>query len=221
MSRILIVEDDEKLRDELGKFLIKNGYEVTIVENFSNPIKDMLASKSNLILLDINLPVMDGQYLCKEIRKLSNIPIIMLTSKNNEIDELISMNYGADDYVTKPFNIQILLAKINAVLKRVNHVGQNKIDCLDFILNFSLNAIEKEDSILELTKNEFRIIHCLVNNRGNIISRNDLIEHLWDNDSFVDDNTLTVNITRLKKKLKEFGLVDLIETKRGQGYVFK
>ena len=173
-------------------------------------------------MLDINLPNLDGQYICKELRKISDLSIIIITSRDSELDELISLNYGADYFVSKPFNIHILLAKIEALLRRVKMNGatqQDKIDCGEFILNISKSLIEKDDNIIELTKNEFRILKLLSQNREKIISRDCIIEYLWDNESFIDDNTLTVNINRLRNKLAEIGLKDLLETKRGQGYI--
>ena len=167
MYKILIVEDDEKLRNELEIFLKNNGYEVESLKKFNNTIQDILSIKSNLILLDINLPDVDGEYVCKEIRKVSNIPIIIITSRDNEIDELLSINYGADHYVTKPFNIQILLAKIGSLIRRTN-MGNDieKIDAKDFILNISKSTIEKDDKEIELTKNEFKILRYLIKNRN-------------------------------------------------------
>lgn len=223
MSKILIIEDDEKLRKELKIFLEKNGYEVVILENFENTIEDALNEKPDLILLDINLPYFDGEYICKEIRKTSDVPIIIVTSRDSEIDELISLNNGADQYVTKPYNIQILLAKISGLLKRSKNVdiNQSKLDCGKFILNISKSLIEKEDIKIELTKNELKILHFLILNKGKIVSRDEIISYLWDSESFIDDNTLTVNMTRLRTKLEEIGLKDIIQTKRGQGYILE
>ena len=223
MSKILIIEDDEKLRKELKIFLEKNGYQVIVLENFENTIEESLKTKADLILLDINLPYIDGEYICKEIRKASNVPIIIVTSKDNEIDELISLNNGGDQYVTKPYNIQILLAKISGLLKRSKNINtnQNKIDCGKFILNISKSLIEKEDAKIELTKNELKILHFLILNKGKIVSRDEIINYLWDSESFIDDNTLTVNITRLRTKLEEIDLKDIIQTKRGQGYILE
>ena len=220
MNKILIVEDDEKLRDELAIFLTNNGYEVTSIKEFNNTIADILNSKSDLILLDINLPEIDGEYVCKEIRKVSSIPIIIITSRDNEIDELLSINYGADHYVTKPFNIQILLAKISSLLRRTSF-GNNieKIDAKDFILNISKSLIEKDGKEIELTKNEFKILKYLVQKRDKIVSREEIMDYLWESESFIDDNTLTVNITRLRNKLEELSLDKLLQTKRGQGYM--
>ena len=222
MPKILIIEDDEKLREELKIFLNKNGYEATTLITFDNTIQDILKRKPDLILLDINLPNTDGEYICKEIRKQSNMPIIIVTSRDNELDELLSINNGADHYITKPFNIQILLAKIGSLLRRTNMQEViDKIDVKDFILNTSNNTIEKDGKIIELTKNEYKILKYLVQNRGKIVSREDIMECLWESESFIDDNTLTVNVTRLRNKLEELELKELLETKRGQGYILK
>ncbi len=222
MPKILIIEDDEKLREELKIFLNKNGYEATALTTFDNTIQDILQTNPDLILLDINLPNTDGEYICKEIRKQSNMPIIIVTSRDNELDELLSINNGADHYITKPFNIQILLAKIGALLRRTNMQEVNdKIDVKDFILNTSNSTIEKDGKTIELTKNEYKILKYLVQNRGKIVSREDIMECLWESESFIDDNTLTVNITRLRNKLEELELKELLETKRGQGYILK
>lgn len=221
MQKILIVEDDEKLRDELEIFLNKNGYEAQSLKVFDNSINDILAINPDLVLLDINLPFTDGEFICKEIRKQSNMPIIIITSRDNEIDELISINYGADHYITKPFNIQILLAKIGSVLRRSNMSGEitEKIDAKDFVLNTSKSTIEKDGKVIELTKNEYKILKYLVQNREVIVSREDIMECLWESESFIDDNTLTVNINRLRNKLEELNLKELLLTKRGQGYM--
>ena len=222
MPKILIIEDDEKLREELKIFLNKNGYEATTLITFDYTIQDILKRKLDLILLDINLPNTDGEYICKEIRKQSNMPIIIVTSRDNELDELLSINNGADHYITKPFNIQILLAKIGSLLRRTNMQEViDKIDVKDFILNTSNSTIEKDGKIIELTKNEYKILKYLVQNRGKIVSREDIMECLWESESFIDDNTLTVNVTRLRNKLEELELKELLETKRGQGYILK
>lgn len=222
MPKILIIEDDEKLREELKIFLNKNGYNAITLTTFDNTIQDILQTNPDLILLDINLPNTDGEYICKEIRKQSNMPIIIVTSRDNELDELLSINNGADHYITKPFNIHILLAKIGSLLRRTNMQEVNdKIDEKDFILNTSNNTIEKDGKIIELTKNEYKILKYLVQNRGKIVSREDIMECLWESESFIDDNTLTVNITRLRNKLEELELKELLETKRGQGYILK
>lgn len=223
MDKILIVEDDEKLRVELEKFLKNNGYNISTISKFDNITEDILNKNADLVLLDINLPGADGEYICKEIRKTSNVPIIMITCRDNELDELISLNNGADQYVTKPYNLQILLAKISGLLKRNQRTDmkQNKIDFKDFILDVSKSVIEANNKQVELTKNEFKILHFLTLNRGKIVPREDIMEYLWDSEAFIDDNTLTVNIKRLRSKLEELNLQDLIETRRGQGYILK
>ena len=221
-QRILIVEDDEKLRNELEIFLNKNGYKAEILQKFNNTIQDILNINPDLLLLDINLPEAEGEYICKEIRKESNLPIIIITSRDNEVDELLSINYGADHYITKPFNIQILLAKIGSLLRRTNNVSnQELIECKEFKLNISKNIIIKNDKEIELTRNEFKILKYLVDNRDKIVSREDIMKELWESESFIDDNTLTVNITRLRNKLEEIGIKELLQTKRGQGYILK
>ena len=223
MQKILIVEDDEKLRNELEIFLSHQGYQAKCLKKFDNTIHDILEINPNLILLDINLPNVNGEYICKEIRKQSDMGIIIVTSRDNELDELVSINYGADHYITKPFNIHILLAKVNSLLRRTNSNSEpkNKIDAKDFILNISNSTIIKDDKIIDLTKNEYKILKYLIENREKIVLREDIMDVLWENDCFVDDNTLSVNITRLRSKLEELGLKDIIETKRGQGYILK
>ena len=220
MQKILILEDDEKLRYELEIFLNRNGYETEGVKHYGQALASMVQSDAELILLDINLPGADGEYLLKEYRKVSDTPVIMITSRDSELDELLSMHYGADHYVTKPFNPQILLAKIVAVLKRSG--GQavcDTVDCGDFVLDLSKSRIETGAACAELTVNELRIMKCLVKNRGSIVSREAIMNDLWENEAFIDDNTLTVNMTRIRKKLEELGLKERIVTKRGQGYM--
>lgn len=223
MQKIVIIEDDEKLRKELEAFLSHNGYQVEAITQFKQVVETIIEKHPDLVLLDIQLPNLDGEYILKQLRKTSEVPVIMITSKDNTVDELLSMNYGADDYVTKPFHIQILLAKIAAILKRVGRVmdNTNRIEAGDFILNISKSRIETAQMKIELTKNELKIIHFLLQKRGEIVSRDEMMEYLWDTDSFIDDNTLTVNITRLKNKLAEINLKEMIETRRGQGYLLK
>ena len=223
MQKILIIEDDEKLRNELETFLNKNGFIATSLKKFDNAVEDIQKIQADLLLLDINLPYTDGEFICKEVRKTSNVPIIMVTSRDNEMDELLSLNYGADQYVTKPYNIQILLAKIVGLLKRNQNAGNNpdKIDCGEFVLNTAGRIIEKEDNKVELTKNEYKILEYLVLYRQQLISRDEIMDYLWESEEFVDDNTLNVNIKRLRTKLEELGLIDQIETRRGQGYILK
>ena len=206
MKKIVIVEDDEIIRDELNSFLSKYNYEVVAPIDFENIVEDILKEKADLILLDINLPFYDGYYICREIRKKSEIPIIIVTSRDSEMDELMSMNLGADDFVTKPYNTAILLARIAALLKRASG-------------STASSTITYKDKELELTKNEVKILSCLMESKGAIVSRDSLIEYLWKSDYFVDDSTLTVNITRLRRKLEGIGIENAIETRRGLGYI--
>ena len=223
MQKILIVEDDKKLRKELETFLNKHGFIAKGLERFDNTIQDILNENADLVLLDINLPYTDGEFVCKEVRKTSDVPIIMVTSRDNEIDELMSLYGGADQYVTKPYNIQILLAKINGLLKRnqKQEKGIQKIDCDGFWLNIAERVIEKDEQKIELTKNEYTILYYLGMSKGKIVTRDEIMNYLWESEEFIDDNTLSVNIKRLRSKLEELGLVDRIETRRGQGYLLK
>ena len=221
MQKILIIEDEKKLRKELETFLNKHGFIAKGLEKFDNTIQDILNENADLILLDINLPYTDGEFVCKEVRKTSDVPIIMVTSRDNEIDELMSLNYGADQYVTKPYNIQILLAKINGLLKRNQKSDKEmqEIDCDGFKFNIAERVIKKDEIKIELTKNEYTILYYLCINRGRIVSRDEIMDYLWESEEFIDDNTLSVNVKRLRGKLEELGLVDRIQTRRGQGYI--
>ena len=219
MSKILIVEDEQKLREELKTFLINNAYEIEIIDNFESTLEEMKKTNCDLILLDINLPGTNGQYLCKEYRKELNTPIVIITSKNTEMDELISINYGADDFITKPFNLQILLARIERILQRINNIDTNIIKYKNICLDIAKSTITTENHTIELSKNELKIFQFLLKNKGKINSRDDLMDYLWDSKMYVDDNTLTVNINRLRNKLVDLGLDNVIETRRGQGYI--
>lgn len=219
MTKILIVEDEIKLRQELEVFLNNNGYQTEVVSDFSDTLNQMLSFNGDLILLDINLPNSSGQFLCKEYRKIASTPIIIVTSRNNEMDELMCINYGADDFVTKPYNPLILLARIEAVLKRVHPQKEMVINYRNIQLDVFKSSIIKDQQIIDLSKNELKIFYYLLSHQGIIISRDELMSYLWDSDMFVDDNTLTVNINRLRKKLEDIGLKDVIITKRKQGYL--
>lgn len=217
---IFIVEDDLKLKEELSAFLSGYGYSCKTSDDFKNIVADILENNPDLVLLDINLPQFDGYYICREIRKIASIPIIVVTSRNTDMDELMSMNLGADDFVTKPYNTQILLARINSLLKRTakkEEVSELSYKGLTVYPTKSMVALGEEN--IELTKNELHILSILFKNQGNIVSRNDLMDELWQSDEFVDDNTLTVNVNRLRKKLEGIGAADYIKTKRGQGYM--
>lgn len=221
MKKIMIIEDEVIIREELKSFLSKYNYEVIAPSDFENIIEFILNENPDLILLDINLPIFDGYYICREIRKTSDIPIIIVTSRDSDMDELMSMNLGADDFVTKPYNTQILLARIAALLKRSGGSSNTSKYLIynNFKINLSNATISWEDKEIELTKNEIKILSCLIENKGSIVSREILMEYLWKSDYFVDDSTLTVNITRLRRKLEGIGIKDAIETRRGLGYI--
>ena len=221
MSKIYIVEDDSTIRTELSIFLSKYNYDCVYSDDFEHIIEHILEEKPDLILLDVNLPYYDGYHICRDMRKQSEIPIIIVTSRDNEMDELFSLNLGADDFVTKPYNMQILLAHIASVLKRSN-VQPNTAEEITYngiTLNISRCLIEAGGTEVTLTKNEMQILQLLMKNQGKIISRDDIMNELWQSEEFVDDNTLTVNINRLRKKIKEITEEDYIVTKRGLGYM--
>lgn len=221
MEKIIIIEDEEIIREELKNFLGRYGYEIVAPTYFDNVVKFIIQENANLVLLDINLPVFDGYYICREVRKESDVPIMIVTSRDSDMDELMSMNLGADDFVTKPYNTQILLARIAALLKRSGTTTANSsiLTYEDFQLNLSNATITYNEKEIELTKNEVKILSYLINHKGEIVSRELLMEYLWSTDYFVDDSTLTVNITRLRKKLEEIGIENVIETRRGLGYI--
>jgi DNA-binding response OmpR family regulator len=218
--KLFIIEDDIVLRTELISLLESYNYSCETSDNFKNIISEATDSDADLILLDINLPYYDGYHVCREIRKRSDVPIMVVTSRNNDMDELMSMNLGADDFITKPYNIQILLARIGAILKRTNQKNySSEVEYKGLTLSMAKSTVYYENKEVELTKNELRILSVLMQNANSIISRDDLMDELWQSDEFVDDNTLTVNVNRLRKKLEEIGAADFIKTKRGQGYM--
>lgn len=217
--KIIIAEDDENIREELSRFLESYGYDIFAPENFDNIIDDILSAKGQLVLLDINLPMYDGYYICRELRKRSDIPIIIVTSRDSELDELMSMNLGADDFISKPYNTQILLARISSILKRTYKTTLTQtLESGGVTLNVSNGVISFGGKSCELTKNEHKILQLLMSKQGKIISRTEIMNMLWQSEEFVDENTLTVNVNRLRRKLSEIGVEDFLKTKRGQGY---
>ena len=220
MEHILIVEDEVKIREELSMALEKKGYTCSSVERFERVAEQIAAAAPDLVLLDLNLPVQDGFSICQEVRKKQDVPIIVVTSSDSDLDELMSLNMGADDFITKPYNMHILLAHIATVLNRA--YGKRKNICLNH-RGLSLDLLKGraccQGKEVDLTKNEMGILKLLMENPGTIISRNDLICHLWEMEEYVEDSTLTVNINRLRKKLSELGLTDYLITKRGLGYL--
>lgn len=219
-AKIIIVEDHEPIRNELSILLEKYGYEVVAIDNFETVVEKCIEENPDLILLDINLPFYDGYYICREIRTKSEVPIIVVTSRDSEMDELMSMNLGADDFITKPYNTQILLARISAMLKRTHkETVDDSVQYQGLKLQLNNSTVIYEDQLIELSKNEMRILYILLQNKGKIVSRDQLMETLWQSNEFIDDNTLTVNVNRVRKKLETVGLKDFIITKRGQGYM--
>lgn len=218
-NKIFIIEDEEKIKVELSTFLERYGYKTKTVKNFENVVCEALDYNPTLILLDINLPYYDGYYICKEIRKRSNVPIIMVTSRDSDVDELMSMNLGADDFITKPYNTQILLARMASIIRRTYNKDIELFEYKDLKYNLSQSEAEFNGKKIELTKNESKILYVFMKNKQRIVSRDKIMKELWQSDEFVDDNTLTVNINRLRKKLEEIGATDYLQTKRGQGYI--
>ncbi len=219
-EKIFIIEDEEKIRRELSTFLNRYGYDIITSDNFENIVEEALEAEPNLVLLDINLPYYDGYYICREIRKTSSVPIIVVTSRDSDMDELMSMNLGADDFITKPYNTEILLARIASIIRRTYRSNDMEIfPCRGLKYNLSTSEIEFDDKKQELTINESKILYTLIKSKEKIVSRDELMKCLWQSDEFVDDNTLTVNINRLRKKLDEIGAVGYLQTKRGQGYI--
>lgn len=220
MHQIVIIEDDPVIREELSTVLQGQGYLVQCSTNFSNIIDEVKACNPHLILLDINLPVENGFKICSKIRTFSNVPIIFVTSRNTDMDELNSIMLGGDDFITKPYNISILLARIASLLKRAYSADVTESMTYQGVtLHLESGKIEYENKTEELTKNELKIMAFLLKNAGKIVPRADLVEYLWDNQLYVDDNALSVNITRLRDKLKQIGLSDFIQTKHRQGYM--
>ena len=219
MKKILIIEDDESVRSELKELLSNAGYDALTLEGYNNMLEDILSIHPDLILLDINIPYMNGEILLKNLRKVSNIPVIMVTSKNTEIDEVLSMSYGADDYITKPYNPTILLLRIGAVLKRGEKNITDTIEYHDLTIEVKRGIVKKEKEEVILTKNEMIIFLYLYERMGSIVSRDELMTELWNNDEYINDNALTVNISRLRNKFRELGVEDAIETRKGQGYI--
>lgn len=218
MKKIMIVEDDEVIKDELSELLKNSSYLVESVKNFEKAKEEIFKYNPDLILLDINIPYLNGELLLKEIRKESSVPVIMVTSKSGEIDEALSITYGADDYITKPYNPTILLLRIQNIFKRINQ-NNNTLKYKDIIVDLNKSELKKDDKVLVLTKNEMIIFSYLLNNKEKIVSRDELMTYLWNNEEYINDNALTVNISRLRSKLSNFGYENIIETRKGQGYI--
>lgn len=223
MESVFVIEDEVSIRQELLQLLRHSGYRAEAAADFKDIVGEVLKASPDLILLDVNLPGVNGTYLCRQIREKTEVPVIFVTGRNTSMDELEGMMAGADDYVVKPYHAPVLLARIAAVLKRTGKRKQeaygNQIVCEGVCLNILNSTISFGEKQADLTKNEFRICYYLFSHSGQIVPRADLIEDLWENQIFIDDNTLSVNVTRIRTKLQEIGAGELIRTKRGQGYI--
>lgn len=218
MEKILIIEDDMTISHELKELLDGSGYEAIILEEFEHTVEHIIESSPNLVLLDINIPFLNGQQVLQNLRKKSDVPVIMVTSKNTEIDEVLAMSYGADDYITKPYNPTLLLLRISAVLKRANRTSDS-LTYKDITVYSGKGVLSRGDESVELTKNEMIIFQMLLHRVETIVSRDDIMTELWNNAEYVNENTLTVNVSRLRGKLAKLGCENAIETKKGQGYM--
>ena len=218
--RIFIIEDDSVIREELARFLEKYGYDCETTEDFRHADAQALASGADLILLDVGLPFQDGYQICRRIRARSAVPIIVLTARNTDFDELLAINIGADDFVTKPYNSQVLLARIERLLARSAGMRDNaQLSHKGLTLDLLQATASHDGREVALTKNEFTILRLLMMNQGSIIPRDAIIDALWQSEAFIDENTLNVNIARLRRTLAEIGLADYLQTKRGMGYL--
>ena len=220
MHKILLVEDDEVIRQQVKKILEQWGYEVVLVEDFMEVLSIFVKEEPHLVLMDIGLPLFNGYHWCQEIRKVSKVPIMFLSSRDQAMDIVMAINMGGDDFVTKPFDQNVLLAKIQGLLRRSYEFGkdQSLLEYRSVILNLKAMDLVYQGEVVSLTKNEFQILQVLFERAGNIVSREDLMKELWNSDFFIDDNTLSVNVARLRKKLEAVSLKDFIETKKGVGY---
>ncbi len=222
MFKVMIVEDDPKMREIIFENTIKWGYNGYAVNEFDAVLSSFLNFEPHLVLMDINLPSFDGFYWCNRIREVSRVPIIFISSRDSNMDIIMAMNMGGDDFIQKPFSLEVLMAKINALLRRTYSYGDveaNVIEHNGIVLDLKDNHLLYNDQIVDLTKNEYRITYILMKKPGQVVSRDDIMRGLWEDESFVDDNTLTVNINRLRRKLENIGLKDFIQTRKGQGYI--
>lgn len=217
MKSVFIIEDDISVREELFILLNNAGYNTKVLTTFDNVVQDILDFKPDLVLLDINIPGLNGEIVLLNLRKRSDVPVIMVTSRNTESDEVLSMSYGADDYITKPYNPNVLLLRIGAVLKRTS--TSNLPNYRDLDINMQKGIISNGKDEIILTKNEMIIFNYLLINQSRIVSRDELMTELWDNDEYINDNALSVNISRLRNKLREIGIENPIETRKGIGYI--
>lgn len=223
MKEILLVEDHLELAREIQINLEKWGMQVELVEDFSNVLEETIKKQPKLILMDVNLPYYDGFYWCQRIREVSKVPILFLSSRDSNMDLIMGINNGGDDYITKPFDIQVLVTKINALLRRAYQYADSGtlLYYHDAVLDTDKCELSYNGHLLELTKNEIKILTLLIRNKGKVVSRDKIMMSLWHDDEFISDNTLTVNVTRLRSKMKEIGLEEAIKTKKGIGYMMQ
>ena len=220
MQKIMIIEDDPAIREELALLLENEGYATLVIKRFTDIPAQAAQEHPSLILLDIGLPGKDGFSLCAALRKVVPAPVIFVTSRDAGVDEVRALSLGGDDYITKPYSVPVLLARIKAVLRRSGG-GSEQTDLLEageLRLSLTKGSVSSGEKVAELSRNELQILACLMAHAGQIVSRTDLIDALWDNQIYIDDNTLSVNMTRLRGKLAEIGLPDAIKTRRGMGY---
>ena len=220
MFKIIIVEDDREIQEELTILLQNSGYEVKAISEFENVYSKILEEEPHLVLLDVNLPGKNGFEICSKLRAKSKVPVIFVTSRNNSMDELNGIMLGGDDYIEKPYNVPILLARIQSLLNRIypKDEEESKLEYKGIVLDILKSTISYNEKTIELTKTEIKTIHYLFSNKEKIIPRADIIDFLWNNGVYADDNSLSVIVTRLREKVKELGVENLIKTKRGQGY---
>lgn len=223
MYKILIVEDDSVIAHTLEKHLASWGYQMGCVQDFQNVMKEFLSFDPQMVLMDLSLPFYNGYHWCDEIRRISQVPVIFISSASDNMNMVMAMSRGADDFIPKPFDLDVLVAKIQALMRRTYSFGgqSNLLEYQGAILNLGNTTLSYGEHTLELTKNDFRILQILFENAGKVVSRDSMMLRLWESDSFIDDNTLTVNVTRLRKKLETIGLPNLIVTKKGLGYMLQ
>lgn len=223
MSNILLIEDNLDLAKEISLSLEKWGLNVELISDFSNILEEFIYKQPKLVIMDVNLPFYDGFYWCNKIREVSKVPILFLSSRDSNMDIIMGINNCGDDYITKPFDIQVLVTKINGLMRRAYNYGTSEslLYYKDAVLDADKCELRYNGNTLELTKNELKILSLLIRNKGKVVSRDKLMMSLWNDDEFVSDNTLNVNITRLRGKIKDLGLEDIIKTKKGIGYMIQ
>jgi DNA-binding response OmpR family regulator len=222
LFKIMIVEDDPKMREIILESATKWGFEGLAVEAFESVYNSFLKFDPHVVLMDINLPAYDGFYWCQRIREVSKVPLIFISSRDSNMDIIMAMNMGGDDFIQKPFSLEVLMAKINALLRRTYSYVDARTSAIEHngaVLDLKDNHLQYHEKRAELTKNEYRIIYILLKKQGQVVSREEIMRELWEDESFVDDNTLTVNINRLRRKLEDIGLADFVQTRKGQGYI--